>query len=145
MAFRHIVRFRFSYDLSQMGIFKSLFKSAEPKEEKILPWIPLTAVPQLGLIEEKSKMRPQLIFKHSTRCGISRMVINQFIEAHDFDQKDFDLYFLDLLSHREVSNEVAYKFQVLHESPQLIIVKNGVTVAHASHGGIHQIDLSLFR
>jgi bacillithiol system protein YtxJ len=73
------------------------------------------------------------------------MVINQFIEAYDFVQKDFDLYFLDLLSHREVSNEVAYKFQVLHESPQLIIVKNGVTVAHASHGGIHQIDLSLFR
>ena len=145
MTFRHIVRFRFSYDLSQMRIFKSLFKSAEPKEEKILPWIPLTAVPQLGLIEEKSKMRPQLIFKHSTRCGISRMVINQFIEAYDFVQKDFDLYFLDLLSHREVSNEVAYKFQVLHESPQLIIVKNGVTVAHASHGGIHQIDLSLFR
>lgn len=127
-----------------MGIFKSIFKQREPKEEKVLPWIPLNNEAQLNLIVEKSKTRPQLIFKHSTRCGISRMVINQFIEAYDFDQKDFDLYFLDLLSYREVSNEVAYKFQVLHESPQLLIIKNGVTVAHASHGGIHQIDLLLY-
>ena len=127
-----------------MGIFKSIFKQREPKEEKVLPWIPLNNEAQLNLIVEKSKSKPQLIFKHSTRCGISRMVINQFIEAYDFDQKDFDLYFLDLLSYREVSNEVAYKFQVLHESPQLIIIKNGRVEAHASHGGIQQIDLSLF-
>ncbi len=128
-----------------MGFLNKLFGGAsEPKEEKILPWIPLNATQQLKLIAEKSKTRPQFIFKHSTRCGISRMVINQFIERYAFTEKDADLYYLDLLSYREVSDEVGYKFQVLHQSPQLLVLKNGHAVAHASHGAINEIDLNRF-
>lgn len=122
-------------------MFKKLFGSKEPKEEKVLPWIPLTTVEQLGAISEKSKTKTQLIFKHSTRCGISRMVINQFSELYDVDS-NADLYYLDLLNYREVSNEVGYQFQVLHQSPQLLVIKNGVAVAHASHGGINDMDLT---
>ena len=110
------------------------------KDDKVLPWKPLTRVEQLDTIETLSKGKTQVIFKHSTRCGISRMVINQFIEAYDVNA-NLDLYYLDLLCHRDVSNEVGYKFQVMHESPQLLIIKNGVTVAHASHGGINGLDL----
>ncbi|WP_138433589.1 bacillithiol system redox-active protein YtxJ [Winogradskyella algicola] len=124
-------------------MFKKLFGSSEPKEEKILPWIALNSVEQLHEIEERSKGKTQLIFKHSTRCGISRMVMNQFVAAYDLDL-NADLYYLDLLSYREVSNEVGYKFQVLHESPQLLVIKNGVVVAHASHGGINDMDLAKF-
>jgi bacillithiol system protein YtxJ len=109
-----------------------------------LPWIPLNAIPQLNYIAEKSKTKTQVIFKHSTRCGISRMVINQFVEMYQFTEKDLDLYYLDLLNHREVSNEVGYKFQVMHESPQLLVIKNGVVVTHASHGAINNIDLASF-
>ncbi|MCT4629105.1 bacillithiol system redox-active protein YtxJ [Winogradskyella sp.] len=126
-----------------MGLFDKIFKT-EKKEEKVLPWIPLNAIPQLNYIAEKSKTKTQVIFKHSTRCGISRMVINQFVEMYQFTEKDLDLYYLDLLNYRDVSNEVGYKFQVMHESPQLLVIKNGVVVTHASHGAINNIDLASF-
>lgn len=126
-----------------MGIFNKMFGSSEPKEEKVLPWLPLTTVSQLDIITDKSKSKTQLVFKHSTRCGISRMVMNQFVSAYDIDN-NVDLYFLDLLSHRDVSNEVGYKFQVMHQSPQLLVIKNGVVVAHASHGAINEVDLSKY-
>lgn len=121
-------------------MFKKIFGSSEPKEEKILPWIPLTSTEQLSTIEDQSKTKTQLIFKHSTRCGISRMVMNQFVAGYDLDL-NADLYYLDLLSYRDVSNETGHKFQVLHESPQLLVIKNGVVVAHASHGGINELNL----
>lgn len=124
-------------------MFKKLFGSKEPKEEKLLPWISLNTVEQLNDIEENSKTKTQLIFKHSTRCGISRMVMNQFVSDYDVDL-NADLYYLDLLNHRDVSNKVGYKFQVLHESPQLLVIKNGVVVAHDSHGGINDLDLGRF-
>ncbi|WP_299122431.1 bacillithiol system redox-active protein YtxJ [uncultured Winogradskyella sp.] len=124
-------------------MFKKLFGSSEPKEEKILPWIALNSMAQLDTISEKSKTKTQLIFKHSTRCGISRMVMNQFVSAYDIDA-NADLYYLDLLSYREVSNEVGYKYQVMHQSPQLLVLRNGVAVAHASHGAINEMDLEKF-
>ena len=124
-------------------MFKKLFGSSEPKEEKVLPWIALNSIEQLNEIEEQSKGKTQFIFKHSTRCGISRMVMNQFVAAYDLDA-NADLYYLDLLNYRDVSNEVGYKFQVMHESPQLLVIKNGVVVAHASHGAINDIDLVEF-
>ena len=128
-----------------MGLFDKIFGgSGEAKEEKVLPWIPLNAMQQLGLIKEKSSTKAQIIFKHSTRCGISRMVMNQFVDAYNFTEKDADLYFLDLLNFREISNEVGYKFQVMHQSPQLLVIKNGVAVAHESHGAINEMDLSKF-
>jgi len=126
-----------------MGIFKNIFKPSEPKEKKLLPWINLSALHQLDDILEKSKTKTQLIFKHSTRCGISRMVMNQFIDAYNVDA-NLDLYYLDLLNFRDISNEVGYRFQVMHESPQLLIIKNGVVVAHASHGAINDLDLKLY-
>ena len=128
-----------------MSFINKLFGgSAEPKEEKVLPWIPLNTIDQLNYIEEKSKTKTQVIFKHSTRCGISRMVINQFTSAYNLTEKDLDLYYLDLLSYRNVSDEVGYKFQVFHQSPQIIVIKNGVVVANDSHGSINRIDLSKF-
>ena len=128
-----------------MGFIDKLFGgSKEPKEEKVLPWIPLNDIQQLGHIEEKSKTKTQVIFKHSTRCGISRMVINQFVDNYNLTEKDLDLYYLDLLDFRDVSNEIGYKFQVVHQSPQLLVIKNGVVVAHDSHGAINGIDLGKF-
>ncbi len=128
-----------------MGFINKLFGgSKEPKEDKLLPWIPLNSLAQLSVIEEKSKTRTQVIFKHSTRCGISRMVMNQFVAAYDLDMTTIDLYYLDLLSYRDVSNEVGYKFQVMHQSPQLLIIKNGVAVTHASHGAINEMDLKKY-
>jgi len=126
-----------------MGLFKNIFGSSEPKEKKVLPWKALTDVSQLDDIAKLSESKTQVIFKHSTRCGISSMVMNQFVSAYDLDT-NLDLHYLDLLSYREVSNQVGYKFQVMHQSPQLLVIKNGTTVAHASHGAINEIDLERF-
>ena len=127
-----------------MGLFNNFFNaSSEPKEEKVLPWQALTNVNQLVEIEKRSLAKTQLIFKHSTRCGISSMVINQFVSMYDLDT-NADLYYLDLLNYRDVSNEVGYKFQVVHQSPQLLIIRNGVAVAHASHGTINELELKKY-
>jgi bacillithiol system protein YtxJ len=127
-----------------MGFINKIFGgSSEPKEEKLLPWITLNSLSQLVEVEEKSKTKTQVIFKHSTRCGISRMVMNQFVDAYDVDA-NLDLYYLDLLNYRDVSNEVGYKFQVMHQSPQMLIIKNGVTVTHASHGAINDLDMDTY-
>ena len=130
-----------------MGLFKNLFgkvKEEAKKEEKKLPWRPLVSVHQLEEIAEKSKLKTQLIFKHSTSCGISRMVLNTFNSSYDFSKDQFDLYYLDLHRNREVSNETGYKFQVMHQSPQLLVIRNGVAVEHSSHGGINAIDLNKY-
>ena len=127
----------------KMGLFKNMFGSSEPKEEKLLPWQPLTTVSQLSEIEKQSQTKTQVIFKHSTTCGISKMAMKQFVSAYNLDA-NLDLYYLDLLSYRDVSNETGYKFQVIHQSPQLLVIKNGIAVAHASHGGISEVDLEKF-
>lgn len=128
-----------------MGLFSKLFGSSiEPKEKKELPWVDLNNVNQLPAIIEASKYKTQVIFKHSTRCSISRMVINQFVEEYAFSEDDIDLYYLDLIANREVSNAVADTFLVVHESPQVLVIKNGAVVGHDSHGSINDLDLKQF-
>ena len=76
-----------------MGLLNKIFGgNSELKEEKVLPWIPLNKLSQLDYIENKSNTKTQVIFKHSTRCGISRMVMNQFVDAYQLTEKDLDLY-----------------------------------------------------
>lgn len=129
-----------------MGLF-GLFgtkESSDKKEVKQLPWEKLTSVDQLDSIVEESKATPVAIFKYSTRCGISRIVLRQFERAYDLNNDQMKLYFLDLLAFRNISDEISIKFQVMHESPQLIVIKNGVVVAHASHHGIRASELHNF-
>lgn len=128
-----------------MSFIKKLFGlSSEEKDVKVLPWIALHSVEQLTEIEEKSAHKTQLIFKHSTRCGISRMVLNRFEKKFDTANNHLDIYFLDLLNHRDISNTIANKFNVVHESPQVLVIKNGNVAAHASHGAINGLELGDF-
>ena len=125
-----------------MGIFDSLFKS----ETKDFNWPGehLETVDQLGAIETASFSVPQLIFKHSTRCSISRFVLADFMNHFTYASEEFDAHYLDLLNHRDISSAIADRFNVVHQSPQLIIVKNGKAVAHASHEGINELQLSKY-
>ncbi|MEM9141492.1 MAG: bacillithiol system redox-active protein YtxJ [Bacteroidota bacterium] len=130
-----------------MGLFGSLFGNSSTdrdNERKDIPWIPLTAVEQLEDIVAKSKGKPQLIFKHSVTCGISRMVLGRFRAQLKACEDRMDFHFLDLHAYRDVSNAVALQFQVLHQSPQVLILKNGTVVAHDSHGAITQMDLEKY-
>lgn len=97
-------------------------------------WIPLTTEDQLQDI--KSSPEFQLIFKHSTRCAISMMARKRFELEWDAIPETTPLYFLDLIKYRDLSNQVATLFQVHHESPQLLIVKEGQCMLEQSHGDI---------
>ena len=115
-------------------MFKSLFGGKT--EVKHLNWKSLTEVSQLNDIEAASQTKPVVIFKHSTRCGISRMVFNQFEANADFDDNAVELYYLDLLSYRGISDQIAERFQVVHQSPQMLVIKNGQIVHHSSHSAV---------
>ena len=97
-------------------------------------WIALNTDNQIELIREASFVKPQLIFKHSTTCSISKMAFSRFERAEAPDSIDF--YYLDLLSFRQISTAVAEAFQVHHESPQILLIKNGECIYDESHYGI---------
>jgi bacillithiol system protein YtxJ len=126
-----------------MSIFNSLFGSSEENKAKAskVNWIPLTNLDQLNEIVALSNEKPISIFKHSTRCSISRFALKQF--ENEFDSADAtETYFLDLIEHRDVSNEIASRFQVVHQSPQLLLIKNGQSVYDVSHSDIDAKDLA---
>jgi bacillithiol system protein YtxJ len=76
------------------------------------------------------------IFKHSTRCSISSMAKNRLERSWNPRKKYIPVYYLDLLSFRQLSNEVANRFDLIHESPQLLLIQKGELKAHASHSAI---------
>lgn len=121
-----------------MSFFNKIFGSTETGkvERPKINWNALNEVSQLELIVEESKNKPIVIFKHSTSCGISRMALNGFERGFNVSEDIMKLYFLDLLNHRKLSNEVASRFGVWHESPQLLVLKDGKVIYHASHGQI---------
>ena len=130
-----------------MGIFDKFKKTQRDivKEEIVeVPWHVLSEMKQLDEIAEQSKTKTVAIFKHSTTCGISKMALRNFERNYSLTDGQMKLYYLDLKAYRNVSDEVGYKFQVIHQSPQLIVVKNGVAVAHASHHSIQAEELINF-
>ena len=130
-----------------MGLFNNIFKSNKDEQtvnESNINWIPFNSLHQLEEIKELSKQETILIFKHSTRCGISRMVIKMFEKQFDESIKDLKVYYLDLLNFREISNEVGYTFQVLHQSPQLLVIQNESAMANASHYDITTLDVKSY-
>jgi len=104
-------------------------------------WIPLSRIEQLAAIREKKGY--SIIFKHSTRCSISLMAKRHFESEWDILPDTTELYFIDLLTTRDVSNAVASQFNVKHESPQLLLIKDGVCIYHSSHGEISAADAAV--
>jgi bacillithiol system protein YtxJ len=125
-----------------MTLFKSIFGDSENKNTNTskINWIELTDLGQLNEIMDLSHAQPVVIFKHSTRCSISRMALKQF-------ENEFDLegsvtpYFLDLINYRDISNEIATRFEVYHQSPQLLLIKEGKAVYDVSHSDIDAVEL----
>jgi bacillithiol system protein YtxJ len=103
-------------------------------------WIPLSNAQQLEDIKINSAYRPQLIFKHSSRCSISSMARNR-LDKNAFP-KGIDFYFLDIINHRNISNKVASDFQVHHESPQVLLINKGACIYDESHSGIHMDEIT---
>lgn len=104
-----------------------------------MDWNLLTAEEQIETIRERSTKKPQLIFKHSTRCSISSMAKARLERGTAPDSVDF--YYLDLIAYRPVSQKVASSFGVDHESPQILLIKDGRCVYHESHSGISMDEI----
>lgn len=118
------------------GIFGKKEAKAKKQEEKPLPFTLLEDIKQLDEIDENSENELIGIFKHSTRCGTSRMAFSMFESNFNCDLKNVHIYVLDLLAYREISNEIEARYQVMHQSPQLILIKDKNAIHHSSH---HQI------
>lgn len=103
-------------------------------------WIHLTDIATIDQIIKDSFDQSQVIFKHSTRCSISSMALNRLEREEAPANANF--YYLDLLNYRNISNEIADKFNVYHESPQILIIKNGECVYDESHQGINMSEIA---
>lgn len=120
-----------------MSFFKNMFSGSENQNDaiKAMDWNNLTDLEELKNIITNSYEKPVAIFKHSTRCSVSRMALKQFENEFDLSDK-VTAYFLDLITYREVSNAIAALFGVEHQSPQLVVIKDGKAVYDASHSDI---------
>ena len=98
-------------------------------------WTKLTNDTQLDIIKEESIKQPVLIFKHSTSCSISHMALSR-MERNWNDQLGVKPYYLDLIANRPISSKIEFVFGVEHESPQVLLIRNGKCIYDASHMAI---------
>ena len=131
-----------------MNFLKNIFKentsnSTESTNENV-KFFTLDKMEQFDEIDEISQTKPVVLFKHSTRCSISRMALKQFDAEFNYPEEKIDWYLLDLLIHRDLSNEIASRYNVMHQSPQIVVIRNGKAVFNESHDSISAEDLKQF-
>lgn len=97
-------------------------------------WIALETEDTLNHLEKDSFQQTVLVFKHSTRCFISKMALRNFEQT--FTALETPCYFLDLISYRNLSHQIASAFEVQHQSPQVLLIKEGKVIFHTSHENI---------
>ncbi len=128
-----------------MGLFNRIFSGEEGSKTPATPatsrhnspsWHMLRERSDLDMLLERSRQHPCLIFKHSTRCSISTMALNRLDMGWTFPELQPETWFLDLLAHRDLSAAIAAELGVQHQSPQVILVRNGQAVYSASHSAI---------
>ena len=114
-----------------MGFLDKLFNAEQASLRE--DWKVLNRIEQLEEIKKASYNKPAVIFKHSISCGISGMAKYKLEENWNFQDEDLDFYYLDLINNRPVSNAVAQTFNVVHQSPQILVIKDGVSIYDTSH------------
>lgn len=123
-----------------MSFLNKIFGGSSNENPKPDFWKNIENEADLESAVKESNERKVVIFKHSTRCFISKSVLKNFEKEVQNSEKPISYYFLDLLAHRNISNKIADDFDVQHQSPQLIVLENGKAVKNASH---QSISLSL--
>jgi bacillithiol system protein YtxJ len=99
-----------------------------------LPWKTLNEEKQIAEIVELSNEKPQLIFKHSTRCSISSMAKSRL--EREWNLETIEPWYVDLIAYRNISDAIASELGVHHESPQAILLKDGAVIHDSSHNSI---------
>lgn len=119
-----------------MGFLDQIFGKKEEQDQTKTLWRKLESMKDLDTAVERSFQQKVLIFKHSTRCFISKTVLKSFEKQMENSDKEQTYYFLDLIANRDISNEIESRFDVTHQSPQLIALENGKAIYNASHQSI---------
>ena len=119
-----------------MSFFDKIFGGKSETPEQKTFWKKIESEEDLARAIEDSFQKKIAIFKHSTSCFISRTVLKNFEKEIENSDQPVNVYYLDLLAHRPVSNKIAADFEIRHESPQLIVIENGKSVNSASHQDI---------
>lgn len=117
-----------------------LFTRNKTEKAPAMEWRKLESIADLDQAIELSHDLPVLLFKHSTRCSISSMALNRTESDWSMTQEEVVPFYLDLIAHRDVSAAIADKLNVFHQSPQILLLKKGVSVLDASHNEI-RVDL----
>ncbi|TXF79397.1 bacillithiol system redox-active protein YtxJ [Chryseobacterium sp.] len=119
-----------------MSFLDKIFGSSEEKEPSINFWKKLQSEEDLNAAVKESFEKKVAIFKHSTRCFISKTVLRNFEKEVEKSDQPYSYYFLDLIANRDLSNQIADDLDVIHQSPQLIVLENGKAINNASHQSI---------
>ncbi|QBJ85329.1 bacillithiol system redox-active protein YtxJ [Chryseobacterium gleum] len=119
-----------------MSFFDKIFGGKSENPEQKAFWKKIESEEDLARAIEDSFQKKIAIFKHSTSCFISKTVLKNFEKEVENSEQPVNVYYLDLLAHRPVSNKIATDFEIRHESPQLIVIENGKAVNNASHQDI---------
>lgn len=108
-----------------------------------MKWNKLSEIEQLEEINKASFDTPVMIFKHSTRCSISSSALNRVERNWNNEQDDVKVkpFYLDLIAYRNVSNEIAKKWRIEHQSPQVLIIKKGACIYTETHMGINYEEI----
>lgn len=104
-------------------------------------WNHLNDEQEVERLIEESYQRPVALFKHSTRCGISHFVKDSLHSNWRLNSEKLGFYLIDLLNFRQLSNHVAERFGIAHQSPQLILLHEGKPIYNASHQAISVDEL----
>ena len=105
-------------------------------------WNKLTSEEQIDQVITESAEKPVLLFKHSTSCSISSMALDRLLRNWKTEDSDkITPYYLDLIAFRSLSNLVAARFGIPHESPQVLLIKKGKVTYHESHYGISYAEI----
>ncbi len=113
-----------------MGFLDRVLGTSGVKEN----WKQLQSMADLDGAQELSFQKPVVLFKDSTTCGISAYAKQKLTGLEITDR--FEFFYLDLLAHRDISNEIAHRFGVIHQSPQIIVLKDSRSVFDTSHHAI---------
>lgn len=107
-----------------------------------MKWNQLTSIAQIAALDEQSKIKPVLILKHSTRCSISSAALGR-LERNWKEENNtvIEPYYLDLLRHRDISNYIAEHYHLEHESPQILLIKDGKCAFSQTHMGINAPEI----
>ena len=128
-----------------MGLFNRIMGqkgTAQKAPNGRTPWRNLEQRESLDQLVARSHEVPVLLFKHSTRCSISTMALSRVENAWSFTPEQVEPWFLDLISHRDISHAIAERLGVPHQSPQAILLSQGQVVYTASHSGISVTDMA---